>query len=178
MPTLSALLLVRMTPLETKNGGASLAIQYAFEKSPFGMILIASTPKGIVHLAFSDTEENGLKDLRRRFPKAALTRVTKIKQKNTLHVAGTDFQLKVWQALLSIPSGTLVTYAELAKMIGKPRAVRAVASAVAANTVAVLVPCHRVIPARGGIGKYRWGSPRKAQLISKEAKRLSSKKFS
>lgn len=81
---------------------------------------------------------------------------------------GTPFQQRVWRELLKIPAGTTVTYGEVARRIGKPRAVRAVASAIAANTLPVVIPCHRVVPASGGIGKYRWGVARKRWLLERE----------
>lgn len=88
--------------------------------------------------------------------------------KKQIELHGTDFQKKVWRALMTIPKGETRTYSEVARMIGKPKAVRAVASAIAKNTIPVLIPCHRVVPQSGGIGKYRWGAKKKAQLLASE----------
>ncbi len=173
-----------MTPGEYKNGGKQLTINYSYAETPFGMVLIASTFKGLCHIAFADDDEKALYELKSRFPNAhyhqrvdqsqlnALmiftndwSQVSKIK----LHLKGTDFQLKVWEALLKIPQGKLATYGSVAKTIDKPKAARAVGTAIGSNPIAFLIPCHRVIQSSGKIGGYMWGSTRKTAIIGWEA---------
>jgi len=173
-----------MTPGEYKNGGENLSINYSFSQTPFGSILAASTAKGICHLAFADTEADALIVLKNKFPNAAYTVATDSYQTEALyafldgsssanalklHLKGTAFQLKVWQALLNIPSGNLVTYGGLAKIIDSPKASRAVGTAVGDNPVAFIIPCHRVIQSTGVMGNYHWGSSRKAAMIGWES---------
>jgi len=173
-----------MTPGEYKNGGENLNINYSFAKSPFGNIIVASTAKGICHLAFADEEADALNSLKFKFPKADYKQMTDVFQQNALfifsqnwknpkeiklHLKGTDFQLKVWEALLKIPTGRVTTYGRIAKNIEKPSASRAVGTAVGANPVAFLIPCHRVIQSSGIIGGYYWGSLRKTAIIGWEA---------
>ena len=173
-----------MTPGEFKNGGENLKINYSFAESPFGNILVASTTKGICHLAFADDEANSLNALKHKFPNAKYKQITDLFQQNALfifsqnwenpneiklHLKGTDFQLKVWEALLKIPTGQLTTYGKIAKNIENPSASRAVGTAVGANPVAFLIPCHRVIQSSGIIGDYHWGSIRKTAIIGWEA---------
>lgn len=172
-----------MTPGEFKNGGKGLKIRYQFAESPFGNLLIASTGKGICNLIFVDSEKKGLNELKQNWYKAALeeskdehiTSAQKVftgdwenPDKIKLHIRGTDFQLKVWEALLKIPAGKLATYSGIAGRIGNPKASRAVGTALANNPVAYLIPCHRVIKKAGGIGEYRWGSTRKTAIIGWE----------
>lgn len=173
-----------MTPGEYRNGGKALQINYSFAESPFGNIIVASTPKGICHMAFADDREKALLSLKEQFPHAQFTQMVDLIQQNTLyiftqdwnrlseiklHLRGTDFQLKVWEALLKIPMGNLTTYSRLAEEINNPKASRAVGSAVAQNPVAFLIPCHRVIKATGDYGEYHWGSTRKNAMIGWEA---------
>lgn len=173
-----------MTPGEFKKQGESLGIRYHFSESPFGNVLIASTGKGICRLNFVEEEDESLRELKDSWPNAT---IIKGKDKHTqnmerifandwenpdeikLHIHGTDFQLKVWEALLKIPSGQLASYSDVAQDIGNPKASRAVGSALANNPVAYLIPCHRVIKKVGGIGEYRWGSTRKTAIIGWEA---------
>lgn len=172
-----------MTPGEYKNGGMNLSINYNFEPSPFGKILVASTTKGICYLAFADDEQQTFEELLRLFPNANYTRMSDPIQKAAvsifktdwnrpqqvkLHVKGTDFQLKVWETLLKIPSGKLTTYGDIAKSIDNPKASRAVGSAVGDNPVSFIIPCHRVIRSTGIIGEYHWGSSRKSAMIGWE----------
>lgn len=177
-----------MTPGEYKNGGESLAIQYSYAESPFGDILVASTSKGICHLAFIEDEPTALADLQARFPNARYRQTVDLIQQNALyifsqdwhklseiklHLKGTPFQIKVWEALLNIPLGQLTTYGGLSKTIGDPKAARAVGSAIGSNPVAFLIPCHRVIRSNGDTGEYHWGPIRKTAMIGWEAaKRL------
>lgn len=177
-----------MTPGEYKNGGAQLAINYSFAESPFGDLVIASTAKGICHLAFTSHELKGIEDLRAQFPEASFTQKTDRMQQNALglfsadwsdlkkiklHLKATPFQLKVWQALLYIPFGGVSSYSALATQIQHPRASRAVGTAIGNNPVAYLIPCHRVIQSSGLTGDYRWGSDRKTAMLGWERARAS-----
>jgi AraC family transcriptional regulator of adaptative response/methylated-DNA-[protein]-cysteine methyltransferase len=176
-----------MTPGEYKNGGASLTINYSFAESPFGNIIVASTHKGICYMAFADEGRGiGFDTLRSTFPNARYQQLvdnfqqhalfifdqdwSKIKEIK-LHLKGTPFQIKVWETLLQVPTGTLTTYAQLAERTGNKLASRAVGSAVGANPVALLIPCHRVIKSTGDTGNYHWGSSRKQAIIGWEAVR-------
>jgi AraC family transcriptional regulator, regulatory protein of adaptative response / methylated-DNA-[protein]-cysteine methyltransferase len=176
-----------MTPGEYRNGGEKLAINYSYAQSPFGNMLVASTTKGICHMAFADDAVTAMLELKSKFPKAQYTQVLDMIQQNALyiflhdwnrmgeiklHLKGTAFQLKVWETLLKIPSGNLSTYAGIATHINQPGAARAVGSAIGSNPVAYLIPCHRVIQSSGVLGQYHWGSSRKAAMIGLEAARL------
>ncbi len=173
-----------MTPGEYKNGGEALSINYSFAESPFGEIIVASTPKGICHLAFAEDQEESLKGLQTRFPQATYRQNVDRTQQNALyiftqdwsrlseiklHLKGTPFQLKVWEALINIPMGHLSSYSLISGAIGQPGASRAVGSAVGHNPVAFLIPCHRVIRSTGETGEYHWGSTRKTAMIGWEA---------
>lgn len=173
-----------MTPGEYKNGGENLSISYSYAESSFGRILIASTPKGVCHIAFADDEVVALQVLKDKFPAAsyqqqsddALENVRLIFTHNwdkiheiKLHLKGTAFQLKVWDTLLRIPSGQLATYGTIAHHIDRPKASRAVGTAIGDNPVAYLIPCHRVIQSSGLFGQYHWGSLRKTAMIGWEA---------
>jgi AraC family transcriptional regulator of adaptative response/methylated-DNA-[protein]-cysteine methyltransferase len=173
-----------MTPGEYKNGGENLAINYSYAESPFGNIMVASTPKGICHIAFADSEAEGLATLQKIFPNATYKSMVDMIQQNALyifkhdwsklneiklHLKGTDFQIKVWETLLKIPVGKLSTYGNIASSMGQPTASRAVGSAVGDNPVAFLIPCHRVIQSTGEFGQYHWGSNRKTAMIGWEA---------
>lgn len=174
-----------MTPAEYKQGGKNLSIHYSFAESPFGNMIIASTNKGICHLAFyQETDDQALALLKEHFPNARFEHRLDSIQQNALlifqharsklpqiklHLKGSDFQLKVWQALLTIPTGQLSTYGTIAQTIEKPNASRAVGTAIGSNPVAYLIPCHRVIQSTGEIGGYMWGSNRKAAIIGWEA---------
>lgn len=177
-----------MTPAEYKNGGKCLSINYTMAESPFGSIIIASTPKGICHMAFSDNEVSALNDLKGKFPNATFEQKSDQFQQNALfifqndwsalneiklHLKGTDFQLKVWEMLLKIPMGKLSTYGSIAGEIGQPNASRAVGTAIGSNPVAFLIPCHRVIQSTGNIGGYMWGSTRKTAIIGWESARTN-----
>ena len=173
-----------MTPGEFKNGGQGLAINYCFAESPFGKIMVASTAKGICHMFFEDNEKDALSTLMLRFPGARYHQMGDQFQQDALfvfqndwtqleqiklHLVGTPFQLNVWKSLLSIPLGDLSTYGAIAQAIGKPKASRAVGTAIGSNPVAFLIPCHRVIQASGNMGGYRWGETRKSAMIAWEA---------
>ena len=176
-----------MTPGEYKNGGQHLTINYSFAESVFGNIIVASTPKGICHLAFADNESEALQALQKSFPNATYKQMVDLTQQETLfiftqdwsklnniklHLKGTEFQLKVWETLLKIPLGRMSTYGSIAKYIDKPKASRAVGSAIGDNPVAFLIPCHRVIQSSGAIGEYHWGNTRKTAMIGWEAAQL------
>lgn len=177
-----------MTPGEFKNGGESLSINYSFAESPFGNIIVASTKKGICHMAFFDNKKEAIAKLKDRFPNANYSQLVNKLQQNAvsifqqdwsklnqikLHLTGTPFQLKVWEALLKIPMGHLSTYGTIAKAIDKPKASRAIGTAIGSNPVAFLIPCHRVIQSTGKSGGYMWGSTRKSAIIGWEASRIN-----
>ncbi len=181
-----------MTPGEYKNGGAALDIQYSYANSPFGSILIASTNKGICHIAFADDKAAALQTLQQMFPHANYTESTDPAQQQALqlftgnwdnreklrlHLKGTGFQIKVWESLLRIPTGQLSTYGSIAQSIDSPGASRAVGTAIGDNPVAFLIPCHRVIRANGAFGQYHWGSTRKMAMIGWEAALLETGKM-
>jgi len=176
-----------MSPAEYKNGGKSLQIHYSFSESPFGNVITASTEKGICYMAFETDKNKALGDLYIKFPNASFFEKQDEFQKNALsifdkdwtklntiklHLKGTDFQLKVWESLLTIPMGKLSTYGTLAGKIGNPGASRAVGTAIGSNPVAFLIPCHRVIQSSGNIGGYRWGSERKQLMIGWESSKI------
>lgn len=174
-----------MTPGEYKNGGAALHINYSFADTPFGKVVVASTHKGICHMAFVDLgEEKALQQLKLNYPNAVYSQLVDRIQQNALfiftqdwrrldeiklHLKGTDFQIKVWETLLKVPPGGLTTYATLARQAGSAKASRAVGTAVGNNPVAFLIPCHRVIKSTGEIGQYHWGATRKNAIIGWEA---------
>ncbi|GAB3814910.1 bifunctional transcriptional activator/DNA repair enzyme AdaA [Pontibacter rugosus] len=173
------------TPGEFKKQGEALLICYSFGRCQFGNYLIASTDKGICYLHFYQDEHEAVQDLQATWPKASLKAERTVQhqlveafwQKSLsptaaiirLHLRGTPFQLKVWEALLRIPEAHLSTYGQLAQDIQQPNASRAVGTAIGSNPVAFLIPCHRVIRSVGGIGEYRWGSARKMAMIGWEA---------
>ncbi len=177
-----------MTPGEYKNGGAALTINYSYAETPFGNMLIASTTKGICYMTFADDEALALEELQHIFPHAQYRQMTDILQQSALqifrhdwnnhdkiklHLKGTDFQLKVWEALLKIPTGKLASYGSIAAQLQAPSASRAVGSAVGDNPIAFLIPCHRVIQSGGALGQYHWGSTRKAAMIGWEAAQVN-----
>jgi AraC family transcriptional regulator of adaptative response/methylated-DNA-[protein]-cysteine methyltransferase len=169
------------TPGRFRKRGEALTIRYGFQPSPFGECFIALTEKGICSLEFvgSNEGDKAVTDLKKQWTQAQIIReqtttkkyATKIFSGRTrspnlpLHVHGTNFQIKVWEALLRIPQGSVVSYEELANSVGKPKAIRAVASAVAHNPIAFLIPCHRVIRKTGAIGGYHWGSVKKTAIL-------------
>ena len=178
-----------MTPGEFKGEGEHLVINYDFAQTPFGNILIASTTKGICSLIFEEDEANGLKKLKANFPKAQFQQAADAMQQNALHVftsndqapdkvklhlKGTDFQLKVWQALLKIPLGKLSTYGAIAADIQQPKASRAVGTAVGSNPIAYIIPCHRVIQSSGVLGNYMWGATRKLAIVGWECAQVKA----
>ncbi len=180
-----------MTPGEYKNGGENLAINFSFSQTIFGQALVASTASGICHIAFAEDDETALTYLKSKFPNASFRNTADEMQQHALrifnpnrqdlnqvklHLKGTDFQLKIWEALLKIPRGRLATYSEISKHIHNPGASRAVGTAIGANPVAFLIPCHRVIQSTGIFGGYRWGETRKTAMIGWEAASISNEK--
>ena len=181
-----------MTPGEYKNGGEHLSINYSFAESPFGEIIVASTTKGICYMAFVENEYEAFAELQRKFPKAKYHQSLDEMQQNALtvfaqdwsnlntiklHLKGTDFQLKVWDALLKIPMGRLTTYGSIAHQLNNPKASRAVGTAVGDNPVSIIIPCHRVIRSSGELGGYHWGLTRKTAIIGWEAALTDSSCF-
>ncbi|MEL7002862.1 MAG: methylated-DNA--[protein]-cysteine S-methyltransferase [Bacteroidota bacterium] len=178
-----------MTPGEFKNGGEGLHINYSYAETPFGAVMLGSTTKGICHMAFAEHHDQAFDVLKHKFPKASMEQRVDLIQQNALHVfshdwskldeiklhlRGTDFQIKVWETLLKIPAGGLSTYGEIAKSISRPKASRAVGTAIGNNPIAYLIPCHRVIQSSGQIGQYHWGSDRKAAMLGWEAAKTNS----
>ena len=180
-----------MTPAEYRDQGIGLTIGFGIHNSPFGRCLLGVTARGICWLSFDKAETEPSKillPLKETWPSARLTPAQKetaglLKRifpgegspprgPLTLLVHGTDFQVRVWRALLGIPLGATMTYGDLAADIQKPRAVRAVGTAVGQNAISFLIPCHRIIRSDGGIGGYRWGSPRKEVMLEWEKIRL------
>lgn len=177
-----------MTPGEYKNGGENLSINYSYAETPFGNIIVASTQRGICYMAFAEEEAVAFAAMQSHFPRAGFRQMTDIIQQNALyiftqdwkklnqiklHLKGTDFQLKIWETLLKIPEGQLVTYGTVAEKIQKPNASRAVGTAIGSNPVAFLIPCHRVIQSNGTLGGYMWDPRRKAAMIGWEAARVN-----
>ena len=176
-----------VTPGELKEEGAGIAIRYGVHPSPFGACLVAVTDRGICALSFlsDDRGEEAIGSLRNSWPGAALRenpRETKVvadriydpsQWRNSsplnVHVRGTNFQIKVWEALVRIPAGCALSYETIAVHIGMPGAGRAVGSAIGRNPVAFLIPCHRVIRKTGDFGNYQSGSPRKKAILAWEA---------
>ncbi len=176
-----------MSPKQYREGGAGTEISYAVRSCWLGPVLVAATTRGVCAILFDDDPGALPETLRQRFPAADLRQgdaglhdlvarvIAQVEQPGTdldlpLDIRGTAFQVRVWQALRQIPAGRTASYAEIAQAIGAPRAVRAVAGACAANTLAVAIPCHRVIGKNGSLSGYRWGVARKAALLEREAK--------
>ncbi|MCU0471218.1 MAG: methylated-DNA--[protein]-cysteine S-methyltransferase, partial [Arcicella sp.] len=180
-----------MTPAEYKRQGDGLSINYGVHETPFGYAFIATTARGILALTFlAENEEiDELIRLKNEFLKADFTEnqeetgvfINQIFVENTaskplnLLLRGTNFQIKVWEALLKIPTGKLACYEDIAHLIDKPTAQRAVGTAIGANHIAYLIPCHRVIQKVGTTGNYRWGTYRKKAILAWEgAKNLGN----
>lgn len=180
-----------MSPGEFARGGAGLTIFWGWFESPFGPAIVMGTKKGICGMGFAAEmgEEVALQDLLSRWPKAEfredpmMLRPWVLKafgagdgQLDTapLYLIGAPFQIKVWEALLSIPSGQVTTYSEIAQAIDKPRAVRAVGTAVGRNPISWLIPCHRALRKSGGLGGYHWGLPMKRAMLAYEAVRAEN----
>jgi AraC family transcriptional regulator, regulatory protein of adaptative response / methylated-DNA-[protein]-cysteine methyltransferase len=176
-----------MSPGEYQSGGAGLEIAFGIHESPFGWVLIAATARGICALHFLEREtERAAADLLRESWTKACLKLDQARARElgkrifdplsvpaekplALLVKGTNFQVQVWRALLRLPVGTLTTYGRIAARIGCPTAARAVGTAIGANPIAYLIPCHRVIRESGHFGGYRWGETRKAAILGWEA---------
>jgi AraC family transcriptional regulator of adaptative response/methylated-DNA-[protein]-cysteine methyltransferase len=174
-----------VTPGELRAFGEGVPMRCGFFASPFGEAFVAVTPRGVCSLGFVEPggRDAALETLRDEWPRADIRRddaaaaaiacrifgTARPVDPVHLWVKGSNFQLKVWEALLRVPAGHLVSYRDVARAIGRPEASRAVGSAVAANPIALLIPCHRVIRASGDLGDYRWGPARKVTLIASEA---------
>lgn len=179
-----------VTPGEYKSGGAGVTIRYGLHDTPFGKMLIGTTERGICHLGFVvRSEGEAIDSLVTSWPQAEMIEDSRstaplvepifdlTKRGSTplrLHLRGTNFQLKVWEALLRIPPGTVTSYESLAAQAGRPRASRAVGTALGRNPIAVLIPCHRVIRKLGEFGNYRYGATRKMALLGWEAAQVSN----
>ena len=176
-----------MTPGEYKAQGAGLHISYGFHETPFGECLLATTPRGICALSFlyNSSPDQALARLQRNWQQAELVaapnstgqlaeQVFRWPRQSpsaplSLFLKGTNFQIKVWEALLRVPPGSVVSYEAIAQAIGRPQALRAVGNAVAHNPIQYLIPCHRVIRKMGEFGSYQGGTPRKMALMGWEA---------
>jgi AraC family transcriptional regulator of adaptative response/methylated-DNA-[protein]-cysteine methyltransferase len=176
-----------MTPGAYARRGAGLEIRWRWFESPFGEALVMATGHGVCGLAFA--AETGraatMADMRARWPAARLVedmeglaplaaRLAGGRGEVSLALYGAPFQVKVWEALLAVPEGRVTTYSEIARAIGNPRAVRAVGSAVGANPVSWLIPCHRALRRDGGMGGYHWGLPVKRAMLAREAARADA----
>jgi AraC family transcriptional regulator of adaptative response/methylated-DNA-[protein]-cysteine methyltransferase len=180
-----------MTPGDYKRRGAGLEIAWGYHPSPFGSALIMATERGVAGLAFADgadEEQSIFEDMTRRWPAATFTNAPEKTAPYAMRVftpelwsksdplklvlIGTDFEVRVWDALLKLPLGQAITYSDLAAHVCSPRAARAVGSAVGRNPISFVVPCHRVLRKDGGLGGYHWGVTRKQAIIGWEAGRL------
>jgi AraC family transcriptional regulator, regulatory protein of adaptative response / methylated-DNA-[protein]-cysteine methyltransferase len=188
-----------VTPSEHKNAGRGLVISYGMHETSFGKTFLATTARGICKLAFCDDDDDCdtlAGELTRDWPRAEIaedapqtsklvpqlfagaglfrkntSEEIELKKPLSVFVRGTNFQIAVWRALLSIPPGTLTSYGQIARLVGKPTSSRAVGTAVGANPVSLLIPCHRVIQQSGRIGGYRWGLTRKHAMHAMETAR-------
>lgn len=178
--------LLGMTPTQYRGGGANEEIRFAVGETSLGAILVASSKKGVASILLGNDPDELLRNLQDRFPKAHLVgadpayealvarvvgfvEAPRLGLDLPLDVRGTAFQQRVWQALQEIPVGQTVSYAGVARRIGSPKAVRAVAGACAANNLAVAIPCHRVVRNDGSLSGYAWGVERKRVLLDREA---------
>ena len=178
-----------MKPTQYRAGGVDARIEFAIGESSLGAILVARSQRGVCAISLGDDADLLLRELQDRFPRAELVGgdtgferlvaqvVGMIEQPNLgidlpLDVRGTAFQQRVWQALGQIPPGQTASYAQVAQRIGSPTSVRAVAQACASNTLAVAIPCHRVVRSDGALSGYRWGVERKRELLSREHKNI------
>lgn len=176
-----------MTPGDYARQGAGLTISWGWFESPFGPAIVMGTDKGICGMGFAAEmgEEEAFADLLRRWPRANFVEDPMMlrpwvmaafgaqgeQEKAPLYLIGAPFQIKVWEALLKIPSGHVTTYGDIAQVIGHPKAVRAVGTAVGRNPISWLIPCHRALRKGGGLGGYHWGLPVKRALLAWESAR-------
>lgn len=174
-----------MSPSVYRRGGAGMTIRFTIVDSPLGRLLVAATARGVCAVAMGTADRDLSRALAREYPAASIVEddggLARWTKAILAHLAGrrprldlpidvqaTAFQWQVWQALDAIPSGETRTYGDVARAIGRPRAVRAVARACATNPVALVIPCHRVVPVAGGVGGYRWGASRKKAILERE----------
>ncbi|MBV1859987.1 MAG: bifunctional DNA-binding transcriptional regulator/O6-methylguanine-DNA methyltransferase Ada [Nannocystaceae bacterium] len=179
--------LLGMTPTQFRKGAAELPIRFAVGESSLGSVLVAATARGVCAILLGDDPEALVHELERQFPATELVGADQafealvanvvglvedptIRSTVPLDIRGTAFQRRVWDALRKVPAGRTVSYSELAGSIGAPRAARAVAQACARNTLAVAIPCHRVVRADGSLSGYRWGIERKGKLLDREGR--------
>jgi len=180
-----------VTPQEYKQQGAGIRVHYGFHETPFGLALIGVTDRGICWLSFLQADEEPRMELEKmkmhwnnsvfsegieltqKFIDQIFNRVN-LKQPLHVFVKGTNFQIKVWEALLKIPMGSVTTYQTIASTIKSPKAMQAVGSAVGSNHIAYLIPCHRVIRKDGVLGEYRWSAARKKSIVGWEMAKMSS----
>ena len=175
-----------MTPTAYRKGGKGEEIRFAVGECSLGSILVAATERGVCAISLGDDPESLCHELERRFPEATLvggdptfetlvaTAVGLVENPRSgarlpLDVRGTAFQERVWRALSQLPAGRTTTYSELARSLGAPASIRAVARACALNPIAIAIPCHRVVRTDGGLAGYRWGIERKCALLAREA---------
>ncbi|MEI4197560.1 bifunctional helix-turn-helix domain-containing protein/methylated-DNA--[protein]-cysteine S-methyltransferase [Roseovarius sp. E0-M6] len=180
-----------MSPGDYARKGRGLRIYWGWFDSPFGLALVMGTQKGLCGIGFAGEmgEEATMQDLVSRWPDAAFVEDPMMlrpwaltafgagdqaAEVTPLYLIGAPFQIKVWEALLSIPSGQVTTYSEIAQAIGRPRAVRAVGTAVGRNPISLLIPCHRALRKSGGLGGYHWGLPVKRSILAWEAARAEA----
>ena len=172
-----------MSPGDYARGGAGLEISWGWFESAFGRALVMGTDRGICGMGFAAEmgEDWAMQDLQRRWPQARFVpdagrlapwvKAALGSRQAPLHLIGAPFQIKVWEALLRVPSGHVTTYSDIAAAIGHPAAVRAVGTAVGRNPVSLLIPCHRALRKSGGLGGYHWGLPVKRAILAWEAAR-------
>ncbi len=176
--------IIGVTPKEYKELGKNVDITYGYGSTPFGVALIGFTKRGVSYLGFVDSSNENKESLFYRFKEIwakanliennekaqeYLNKIFIDKEKFDLFVKGTNFQINIWKALLNIPNGSITTYQDIANKINKPKAVRAVASAIGSNHIGYLIPCHRVLAKSGAMSGYRWGIERKKILVAYEA---------
>ncbi|WP_300515107.1 bifunctional helix-turn-helix domain-containing protein/methylated-DNA--[protein]-cysteine S-methyltransferase [Aliiroseovarius sp.] len=177
-----------MSPGDYARRGDGVRIRWGWFESPFGPAIVMATARGICGLGFAGETgaEAAMGDMLARWPRAEFVEdplalrpmvdaVFEQNGKAALHLMGAPFQVKVWEALLTIPSGHVTTYSEIAQAVGNPKAVRAVGNAVGRNPVSFLIPCHRALRKSGGLGGYHWGQPVKRAILAWEAARLDNK---
>lgn len=181
-----------MSPGEWKAGGAGMTLRHGFHPSPFGTAIVIASERGLAGLAFADPgdEQTALADMRRRWPRAACIedhagtaalarrifdpKLWRADQPLRVVLIGTDFEVRVWEALLNIPMGRAATYSEIAVRVDNPKASRAVGAAVGRNPVSFVVPCHRVLGKGGALTGYHWGITRKQAMLGWEAGQVSA----
>jgi AraC family transcriptional regulator of adaptative response/methylated-DNA-[protein]-cysteine methyltransferase len=180
-----------MAPTNIRKASADTSIRFAVDECSLGSILVAATKKGVCAISLGDDPETLVHELQDHFPRAIFIGgdakfkkivaqvVGFVESPSTeldlpLDIRGTVFQIRVWQALRKIPLGSTVSYTKIARQIGSPKAVRAVASACASNTIAIAIPCHRVIRSDGNLSGYRWGVDRQRTLIERETQAMDN----